>query len=103
MRRRESRTRTPSRRRSRSTRSSGSRSIRRERSPSPDRMSRRVKDLTQTARKLERKQKDIYAFKNKGIEKQAVFLQEVGEWLEDKIRTKLETVWGSFQQGSTKS
>jgi hypothetical protein len=92
VRRRESRTRTP-------TRSSGSRSIRRERSPSPSRMSRRMKDLTQTVRKLERKQKDIYAFKNKGIEKQAVFVQEVGEWLEDTLRTKLETVVGLFPAG----
>ena len=62
-------------------------------------MSRRVKDLTQTVRKLERKQKDIFAFKDKGIEKQAVFIQEVGEWLEDSLRTKLEAVLGPFPTG----
>ena len=62
-------------------------------------MSRRVKDLTQTVRKLERKQKDIFAFKDKGIEKQAVFIQEVGEWLEDNLRTELETVVGLFPAG----
>ena len=41
-------------------------------------MSRRVRDLTHTIRKLERKQKDVFAFKNKGIKKQVVFLQEMG-------------------------
>ena len=58
-----------------------------------------MKDLTQTVRKLERKQKDVYAFKSKGIEKQATFVQEVGEWLEDSLRTKLEAVLGPFPTG----
>ena len=62
-------------------------------------MSRRVKDLTQTVRKLERKQKDIFAFKNKGIEKQAVFVQEMGEWLEDNLRIKLEAEMGLLPAG----
>ena len=58
-----------------------------------------MKDLTQTVRKLERKQKDIFAFKNKGIEKQAVFVQEMGEWLEDNLRIKLEAEMGLLPAG----
>jgi hypothetical protein len=32
-------------------------------------------------------------------EKQAIFVQEVGDWLEDNLRTKLETVVGLFPAG----
>ena len=62
-------------------------------------MRRRMKVLTQTVRKLERKQKDNFTFKNKGIEKQAVFVQEMEGWLEDNLRIKLEAEVGFFQQG----
>ena len=57
-------------------------------------MRRRMKVLTQTVRKLERKQKDNFTFKNKGIEKQAVFVQEMEGWLEDNLRIKLEAEVG---------
>jgi hypothetical protein len=62
-------------------------------------MSRRMQDLTQTVKKLERKQKDNFDFKNKGIEKQATFVQEMGEWLEDNLRIKLETEMGLLPAG----
>ena len=61
-------------------------------------MRRRMKVLTQTVRKLERKQKDNFTFKNEGIEKQAVFVQEMEGWLEDNLRVKLRQMCGLFQQ-----
>ena len=56
-------------------------------------------DLTQTVKKLQRKQKDNFAFKNKGIEKQAIFVQEMGECLEDNLRIKMETAMGLLLVG----
>ena len=49
-----------------------------------------MKDLALMVKKLERKQKDSYQFKNTGIAKQAEFLQQAGDWLEDSLKTKLE-------------
>ena len=53
-----------------------------------------MKDLTLTVKKLERKQKDTFQFKNVGIAKQAEFLQQVGDWMEDSLKAKLEAKLG---------
>ena len=45
-------------------------------------------------KRLERKQKEVYEFKNPGLAKQAVFLQKVGDWMEDSLKTKLEEKLG---------
>ena len=49
-----------------------------------------------TVKRLERKQKEVYEFKNPGLAKQAVFLQKVGwmDWMEDSLKTKLEEKLG---------
>ena len=54
-----------------------------------------MRDLTLTVKKLERKQKDTFQFKNVGIAKQAEFLQQVGDWMEDSLKTKLEAKLGT--------
>jgi hypothetical protein len=49
-----------------------------------------VQDLALTVAKLERKQRDTYDYKNVGISKQAAFLHELGDWLDDSLKTSLE-------------
>ena len=46
--------------------------------------------LTLTVAKLERKQKDAVEYKNVAIAKQAGFLHQLGDWLEDSLKTSLE-------------
>ena len=58
-------------------------------------MRKRVKELALTVKKLERRQKDTYEYKNVGIQKQAEFLQQVGDWMEDGLRVKLEAELGT--------
>ena len=48
-----------------------------------------------TVKRLERKQKEVYEFNNPGLAKQAVFLQKVGDWMENNLKTKLEEKLGS--------
>ena len=61
-----------------------------------------MKDLAFMVKKLERKQRDSYQFKNTGIAKQAEFLQQVGDWLEDSLKTKLEKEMGRVPTGLQK-
>ena len=58
-----------------------------------------MKDLALMVKKLERKQRDSYQFKNTGIAKQAEFLQQAGDWLEDSLKTKLEKEMGRVPTG----
>ena len=53
-----------------------------------------MRDLTLTVAKLERKQKDSFEFKNVGIAKQAEFLHQMGDWMEDSLKTNLEVQLG---------
>ena len=62
-------------------------------------MRKKMKDLALMVKKLERKQKDSYQFKNTGIAKQAEFLQQAGDWLEDSLKTKLEKEMGRIPTG----
>ena len=61
-----------------------------------------MKDLAFMVKKLERKQRDSYQFKNTGIAKQAEFLQQAGDWLEDSLKTKLEKEMGRVNTGLQK-
>ena len=57
--------------------------------------SQMIKDLTLTVKKLERQQQlGAHTFTNSGIEKQAEFIREVGNWVEDSLKTKLEAELG---------
>ena len=68
-------------------------------SASPGTMSRKMKDLAFMVKKLERKQRDTYQYKNTGIAKQSEFLQQAGDWLEDSLKTKLEKEMGRVPTG----
>ena len=46
-------------------------------------------------KRLERQQQSLYTFTNSGIEKQAEFLNSVGDWVEDSLKVKLEAELGS--------
>jgi len=49
-------------------------------------------------KRLERKQKEEYEFKNTGLAKQADFLRKMSDWMEDGLRVKLEEELGPVPQ-----
>ena len=49
-------------------------------------------------RKLERQQQSSHTFSNSGIEKQANFIKVVGDWVEDSLKVKLESEFGSVTE-----
>ena len=67
-------------------------------STSPGTLKKRVQDLTTTVKRLERKQKEEYEFKNTGLAKQADFLRKMSDWMEDGLRVKLEEELGPVPQ-----
>ena len=87
--RRESRSRSRGRRQARS---------RARQSTSPRTLKKRVQDLTTTVKRLERKQKEDFDFKNPGLAKQADFLQKMSDWMEDGLKVKLEEELGPVPQ-----
>ena len=62
----------------------------RTRSNSPRAIHRRMRDLTLTVAKLERKQRDTFDYKKVGIAKQAAFLHQLGDLVEDSLKASLE-------------
>ena len=58
-----------------------------------------IKDLTLTVKKLERQQLvGAHKFVDKGIEKQAEFIREVSNWVDDSLRTRLEAELGEVPE-----
>ena len=55
-----------------------------------------MRDLALTAAKLERKQRDTFEYKNVGIAKQAAFLHQLGDWVEDSLKASLEAELGKL-------
>ena len=55
-----------------------------------------MRDLALTVTGLVRKQRDTYDFKNVGISKQAAFLHELGDWVEDSLKTRLDAELGKL-------
>ena len=55
-----------------------------------------MRDLALTVAKLERKQRDTFDYKNMGITKQAAFLHQLGDWVEDSLKASLEAELGKL-------
>ena len=68
----------------------------RTRSDSSRAIHRRMRDLALTVAKLERKQRDTFDYKNVGISKQAAFLHQLGDWVEDSLKASLEAELGKL-------